>query len=151
LGLLSIRRKRGSNRGTDLDLEPMLTLKAACSGVPMESLSQRAMRDATCPNRFPPPAAVRRASQGNRDRRFSRQANCGQGNEQTGSWGASEFGAKECTARKSGPGCRNPCVSVYRLPHRNRLPPNSLAQNSLALFPTARNSLAGHSLAPLAR
>ena len=28
----------------------------------MESISQRALRDATCPNRFPPPAAVRRAS-----------------------------------------------------------------------------------------
>ena len=59
--MLSIRRKRGSSRGTDLDLEPMLTPKGACSGVRMESISQRAQRDATWPNRFPPPAAVRRA------------------------------------------------------------------------------------------
>ncbi len=44
--------------GAGLDLDLDLTLKGTCSRVPMESISQRALRDATCPNRFPPPAAA---------------------------------------------------------------------------------------------
>ena len=122
----------------------------------MESISQRALCDATCPNRFPPPAAVRRASQGNRDRRLSRQANRGQRNEQAG-FGGKGIGGKGIGRQVSG-GKRIAGRGMYGtriqagmpesmrvrllLSHRNRLPPHSLAQNSLALFPRAPEHVA---------
>ena len=57
----SLAKFGASRPGTGLDLQLVLTLKGACSGVPMESISEGALRDATCPNRFPPAAGVCRA------------------------------------------------------------------------------------------
>ena len=60
-GVRSASCRGVARRGSALDLELMLTRKGTCRGVPMESIPQRALRDGPYPNRFLPPAAVRRA------------------------------------------------------------------------------------------
>jgi hypothetical protein len=87
----------GCGAGVGSDMQLLVALKVACSGVQMESISQRAPRDATCSNRFPLAVGVRRARRPDMTKTvacgvrrktgkgiatggFRGQANCGQGN-----------------------------------------------------------------------